>query len=127
MYRMSGHCGGIGMRLVLLVLTLVVVAGSIVFLLTGFQRTQTRAHRKALAIAEYGLQEAMMKLSTDPLWSGVSRVDYDDGWYSASVTRERRDDSLVIRVEATGHSGSATAQSSATAKLPSPPIDSLPR
>ncbi len=118
--RAAAQQGGIGMRMCILAATLLMLGLALVWILGKFQEDQKRDHRKAVAIAEYGLQNAMMQLSENPNWEGNVRTEYDGGWYTAHVSRRQHNDSLVLTVTTEGHSGRVASKKSYVVAIPRP-------
>jgi hypothetical protein len=101
--------GGVGVRVVLAVITLAVIG---VFIAVMFQHSGQRQeanHRKAVGISEYGLQAALQKLQESPLWAGgFARTPCDGGWYTVSLHRFVRNDSFFLSITAEGTMGAVS-------------------
>ena len=105
----SNH-GGMVIRSVMVLLSFTMVGSIIYVILQKHQHNQQIYHRKALAIAEYGLFQALQKVHTDPSWtSGFHRTTYNDGWYRVGIQPASRDDTLFLTVRSEGHMGSASS------------------
>ncbi len=110
--------GGVGFRVLLLIVSVVVIAAAIVFLLSTHQKNQERYSRKALEISEYGLMCVLETLGKKPSWTeGFTKIPYDDGWFSAKLLRHAKGDTLFCAVEATGHIGNVAKNSECLLKL----------
>jgi hypothetical protein len=115
-YRSS--VGGVGFRVLWIIVSVVVFGLAIVFLLSTHQNNQERYSRKALEISEYGLMCVLETLGKKPSWNeGFSKIPYEDGWFSASLVRHVKGDSLMCAVEATGHIGNVSNKSECLLKL----------
>jgi hypothetical protein len=115
----SQSSGGVGIRLVWIIVSLIVIAVAIVFLLNHHQANQQRYTRKATEISEYGLMCVLETLGKNPSWNeGFSKIPYEDGgWFSAKLTRQVINDTVFCAVEATGHIGNATKKSECLLQL----------
>jgi hypothetical protein len=102
--------GGVGRRVLVCAVSLLALAGAIVALLKTFESSKADDHRKAVALSEYGLQEAFTKLKESSYqWdAGIANESYDDGAFSVSVARESRGDTLYLKILSTGVMGSIT-------------------
>jgi hypothetical protein len=101
--------GGVAVRVILACVTLAVIGVLIAFMLRHSQEQQRENHRKAGRISEYGLQVALEKLSSQVSWSGgQEKVPYDGGWYTVSLRRFTRGDTLMLELKSEGHMGSAS-------------------
>jgi hypothetical protein len=102
----NGSGGGVAIRVILALLTLVAVGIVVVFLVRSTQQKQQVHHRKALQISEFGLLEALQKLQENPSWrAGFPRTGYSDGWYAVDLTVVEEGDNDTLVVKSTGHSG----------------------
>ena len=78
--------GGVGVRIVLIVASLAVVAAAISWFLISGQSDEAVLNRKASEICEYGLLQALAHLKENPSWTGeLPRTDYEGGWFSATA------------------------------------------
>jgi len=104
-----GQEGGVGLRIVLIVASLVIVAGAISWFLVSGQSDQAILNRKASEICEYGLLQALAHLKDNPSWTGdLPRTDYEDGWYAATAKPRKSGDTSFLDVESSGHIGSVS-------------------
>jgi|WetSurMetagenome_2_1015567.scaffolds.fasta_scaffold220049_1 hypothetical protein len=110
--------GGVGVRVLWIIVSVIVIALAIVFLLNTVQKDQQRDSRKATEISEYGLQCVLETLGKKPSWTeGFSKIPYEDGWFSATLKRRVKTDTLFCAVEVTGHMGNASRKSECLLKL----------
>jgi hypothetical protein len=101
--------GGVVIRVIFAVVTLLLIGGCIVFFLQNYQQQLKENHRKAGRISEYGLQTALERLSSDPSWkSGFEKITYDDGWYTVSLRHFNSKDTVLLDMTAEGHMGNAS-------------------
>ncbi len=110
--------GGLGLRIVMIVVSLAVVAAAIsVFLVRG-QSDQEVLNRKASEICEYGLLQTLAHLKEHPSWAGkLPRADYEGGWYTSSAKIRRSADTSYLDVESTGHIGSVSRKQGCMLRL----------
>jgi len=105
----AGDSGGIPFRILLVVLTLIIVGGSLYVLLESQKRKNKIDHRKATELSEYGLQlfmeQILEKLNTEGDIEGIQKTDYDDGWYRVTVETSRSDTALHLTILSEGGSG----------------------
>jgi hypothetical protein len=100
--------GGIALRILIALITLIIIAGVIVFTLSTDQEKQQLYHRKVVAISEYGLQEALQKLHDQPSWRGnIEKTSYDGGWYRVKIKRSVNADTLFLTISSESHLKSA--------------------
>jgi hypothetical protein len=98
--------GGVGIRVLWIVASLFVIAGAVLWLVNNQQKNEERFFRKALEISDYGLMAVMQKLGEMPSWVGdCPKTPYEDGWYTAKVSRYTGGDTVFLRVESVGHIG----------------------
>lgn len=101
--------GGIVIRILIAIATLLIIGGTIVYILSRGQERQQIYHRKAMAISEYGLQQALQRLHNEPSWSGaIGKTPYDGGWYKVELQREMNADTLFLTIASEGHLKSAS-------------------
>jgi Tfp pilus assembly protein PilX len=101
--------GGVILRIVMIVVTFLILTTSIVFYLQANQRNQEKQQRKALQIAESGLQAALEKLNQDASWcAGFSKTPCDNGWYLVRITKSAAGDTLLVNIAAEGRFGPVT-------------------
>jgi hypothetical protein len=104
--RQHNQLGGIALRVVLIFVTFVAVGGAIFWLLQSFQANQERHQRKALENCEFGLQQALEKLSANPGWTqGLGKTACEDGSFQVSVSGLGDGDTASLTVLAQGWSG----------------------
>ena len=100
--------GNIAIRILIVLITLLLIAGTIVFTLSQSKENQQIYHRKVMAISEYGLLMALEKLHEEPSWKGnIERTPYDGGWYKIKTMRAMNADTLFVTIECEGHLKSA--------------------
>ena len=106
---MRSSSGGVTVRVLLAGITLIVIGVLIAFMLQYYQEQQRENHRKAGRISEYGLQVTLEKLSAETSWNGsVEKVPYDGGWYTVTLRRFTRNDTLMLELKSEGHMKSAS-------------------
>jgi hypothetical protein len=104
--RFRKNCGGVALRMILILLNVVLITGAVAVFLNFQQKNQERNSRKALEISEYGLLRVMERLGEKPsLNSGFPKTPYDGGWYSARLIPGIKGDTLLMSVEVIGHIG----------------------
>ncbi|HMA65079.1 MAG: hypothetical protein ACM31E_10090 [Fibrobacterota bacterium] len=104
LYKVDNSRGGVAVQILLAVVTLGIIAGVMVFTLLKEREKQQVYHRKVIAIAEYGLMEALQKINGDPLWMGSGqKTDYDDGWYRIKVRPYTKSDTSFISIVSEAH------------------------
>jgi hypothetical protein len=107
-FRGFGQAGGIGLRIVLAVVTLVVLVAGVVLLVGTFQKKQQADIRHAEQISIDGLQEGLMRLQASPSWRGpVPKTAYENGWYQVTIKPVEHALHPQLTITAEGHSGSA--------------------
>ena len=96
--------GGVALRILIALITLIIIAGVIVITLSRDQEKQQVNHRKVVAICEYGLQNALQKLHDEPSWrGGIEKTSYDGGWYKVNIKRNVNADTLYLLITAESH------------------------
>ena len=99
--------GGVLLRVVVAGATLLLIAATVVIVLKGFRNREEINLRKAMAISEYGLFQAMQKLGEQPSWrDGFKKKEYEQGWYTVELVPENAGDTLFLSVVSKGYSGS---------------------
>jgi hypothetical protein len=110
--------GGVGIRILWIILSLCIIASAIAVLLVTQQKNQERYSRKATEISEYGLMCAMEALGKKPSWTeGFSKIPYEEGWYSATLARRQKGDTVFCVVEAVGRMGAVSKKSECLLQL----------
>jgi hypothetical protein len=100
----NGQEGSFALRVVLIVGTLVVVGGLVLWLVVLYPRALAADRRRAQQISEDGLIQALNTLQRQPSWrEGIPRTSHGEGWYEVSVTRGDSPQHLVVVSE--GQSG----------------------
>jgi hypothetical protein len=113
-----GSSGGVGVRILWIVLSLAVIAAAIGLLFGTQQKDQERYSRKAMEINEYGLMCVLETLDKKPSWTGgFSKIPYEGGWYSAKLARRQNGDTVFCAVETLGHMGGVSRRSECLLKL----------
>jgi hypothetical protein len=121
-----GSGGGVGIRILWILATLVVVAAAIFWFLDKGQENQEILNRKAVEIGEYGLLMALDRLKDSPSWcEGLPRTEYENGWYSVSVRRQEGKDTTILIVEAVGHAGQVARKQGCVLRLEAKNSDSV--
>jgi hypothetical protein len=101
--------GGVGIRMVLAVVTLAVIGVAIAVALKQVGQRQEANHRKAVRISEYGLQEALQKLQEQPSWrEGFNNISCDGGAYTVSLRRVVRNDTVFLAITSEGIMGAVS-------------------
>jgi len=96
--------GSAAIQVIMALLTLIVIAGGIIFVLSKDREKQQVYHRKVISISEYGLQDALQKLQSNPSWNGSpEKTACDDGWYKVKIRRNTKADTLILTVVSEGH------------------------
>ena len=96
--------GGVALRILIALITLIIIAGVIVITLSRDQEKQQLYHRKVVAISEYGLQNALQKLHDQPSWrGGIEKTSYDGGWYKVNIKRNVNADTLYLLITSESH------------------------
>jgi hypothetical protein len=114
----SGAEGGVGIRVLWIILSLAVIATAIGLLIGTQQKDQERYSRKALEISEYGLMCALETLDKKPSWTaGFSKMPYEGGWFSAKLSRRQMGDTVFCAIEAQGHMGEVSRKSECLLRL----------
>ncbi len=110
--------GGVGIRIVWIIISLCIIATAIVLLFHVHQNDEERNIRKAMEISEYGLLNVLELLGTKPSWTeGFSKTSYNGGWYSAKLTRREKGDTVLLYVETTGHIGTVSKKQECVLRL----------
>lgn len=110
--------GGVGIRILWIILSLCIIASAIAVLLGTQQKNQERYSRKATEISEYGLMCALETLGKKPSWTGgFTKMPYEGGWYSATLVRRKKSDTVFCVVEAIGHMGAVSKKSECLVEL----------
>ena len=105
---MSGQAGGIGMRILLAIGTLAVLAIGVVVVIGSFQKNQEADLRHAEQISIDGLQTALEKLQASPSWRGpIPRTESGDGWYQVTLSAAESSGPTSLTMTAEGHSKAA--------------------
>jgi hypothetical protein len=99
LYKVDNCRGGVAVQILLVVVTLGIIAGIMVATLLREREKQQVYHRKVIAIAEYGLMEALQKINENPSWTGSdNKTEYDDGWYRVKVRSYTKSDTSFISI-----------------------------
>ena len=99
--------GGIGLRITLAVVTLILLVGGVIWVVRTFQETQQTHLRRATQISEDGLLQALQNLQESPSWRGpIGRTECEDGWYQVTVSRDDSAGRERLLLTSDGHSGS---------------------
>ncbi|MBN1128473.1 MAG: hypothetical protein JXA71_05770 [Chitinispirillaceae bacterium] len=108
-YGRAGEHGGVAIRIIFVVATLLVIGAFIGFFLHNYQQQVKENHRKASRISEYGIQVALERLSAEPSWtSGFPKTTCDGGWYTVALRMSPKEDTAIIYITAEGHIGNAS-------------------
>jgi len=116
-----GVSGGVAWRLVLCAVSLLVLGGAIVALMSTFKERKAEDYRKALSKCDSGLQEAFIKLNASPPGEDPAgfegEPDEDGANFKVEFKRENRSDTLFLKVVSTGTSGSVKQVQEYTLRL----------
>ncbi|MCU0609871.1 MAG: hypothetical protein MUF22_08920 [Chitinispirillaceae bacterium] len=105
----SSQRGGVGVRVMWVMATLLVMSVLIWFVLEEYPQRQQENNRKAETISLYGMQTALEQLGADPEWDkGFEKVPYDAGWYSVSLHRTTDNGKVLLTIKSEGHKGSSS-------------------
>ena len=122
----SSERGGILLRVLIAVITLVIIGAAIFVVLHKYQQKQEVYHRKATAISEYGLLVALQKIQNEPSWSGdFGKTAYDDGWYRVETSQYLSSDTLFLTIKSFGHMNSVLDTRECKLRLQSSDGDSV--
>jgi len=114
------NSGGVALRVIICAVSLAILAGAIVSLMHTFQADKEDDHRRAVALAEYGLQKAFGELTISMDWAAGfadEHMDEEGGSFGVAVTREERDGTVYMKIVSTGTSGSVTQTRECTLRL----------
>lgn len=115
---MLNEYGGIVIRSIIVLLTLLIVGISIFGLLNNVGKKQQIYHRKALAVSEYGLMKAMQKVKTGMFeFVDVPKTECDEGWYSISFKKFEKKDTVFLLIISRGFFGSTSETRECTLRL----------
>jgi hypothetical protein len=110
--------GGVGLRIVLILASLVVVAGAISWFLVSGQSDEAVLNRKASEICEFGLLQALAHLKDNPSWTGkLPRSEYEGGWFTATAKARKSGDTSYLDVESAGRIGSVSRKQDCVLRL----------
>lgn len=107
--------GGIPFRILLILFTLLLVGGSLFFMLENQKKKNKIEHRKALELSDYGFQELGKKAfngetGIDPeKIEGIEKKEHEGGWYAVTVSTTRNDSILSVVIESEGGFGTQSA------------------
>lgn len=105
-FRHYSEHGGVGVRVLLAVFTLLIIGAAIAVMLKTVQQHQQTNHRKAEQICLFGMQTALEKVGTNPSWTGgFDKVPYDGGCYSVTLRRFKQIDTMMLELKSEGHMG----------------------
>lgn len=130
MFSVSSNRGGIGIRVIFVLITLVVVGICVYSLLEVQKESIRRNHRIAAELSDLGLQQALEAnaeiVQTDPRrFAPVPRTTAQNGWYEVAVTLAQVDSVMNISLLATGVSGSEKVVQTRMVRLTRRGSDSL--
>ncbi|MBD3420343.1 MAG: hypothetical protein GF398_09530 [Chitinivibrionales bacterium] len=104
--RKTGPAGGVTVRIIWIAATFLLVAFVLFALISRLQQRQQINHRKAIQIAEYGLQTALQQFYKDPQpHLQIGRTAHRDGWYTVTAQRSSKGDSTLMHFKSTGRVG----------------------
>ena len=104
--RNNSESGGIGLRVLFAIVTLLVIGAVIAIMLQTAHQRQQENSRKAEQISLFGLQTALEKVGAEPAWAaGFNKVPYDGGWYSVSLRRFKEADTMMLELKSEGRFG----------------------
>jgi len=105
---LQNNCGGAATLTIGTIVTLVVVAMLIFFVIRNAQKNEPIRRRKAVQISEYGLIQALEKIQQQPSWrDGFTKTAYLDGAYRVKVNQRDSSGTSILKVESIGVCGSA--------------------
>lgn len=114
----KGEKGGVGIRIIIIVATLAIVATAIFLFLNSRQKDQEMYNRKATEISDYGLQQVFEQLKNRPSWTGnIPQTEYEDGWFTAKAKRKKSTDASILEVESVGRIGSVSRKQECVLRL----------
>ncbi len=102
--------GGVPIRILFILVTFLLIGGSLFLMLENQKNKNKIAHRKAIELSDYGLQQMMMKISEqlndDPSQiQGINKTEFNEGWYTVAVSVTQESDILTFSIESEGHVG----------------------
>jgi uncharacterized protein YneF (UPF0154 family) len=110
--------GGVGIRILWIILSLIIIALAIGYFLGTQQKNQERYSRKAMEISEYGLMCVLETLEKKPSWTeGFAKIPSEGGWYSTKLSRRQKGDTTLCAIEAIGHIGGVSKRSECLLRL----------
>jgi len=115
-----GVYGGVALRLALCAVSLAVLGGAIIALMSTFKERKADDYRRALSKCDSGLQEAFTRLngpSSDVGDGFEGEPDEDGANFKVAFKRENRGDTSFLKVVSTGVSGSVTQVQEYTLRL----------
>ena len=117
--RFGNISGGVALRVIVCLVSLLGLWLAIVVFLNVFERDKTDNHRVAEQLSEYGLQVALGKLAESPDWSTeFTDEPYEDGGsFTVAFERDIRNGVKNITITSTGRSGSITRTTSRTVEF----------
>jgi hypothetical protein len=110
--------GGVGLRIVLILASLAIVAAAISWFLVSGQSDEAVLNRKASEICDYGFSQALAHLKENPSWIGeLPRADYEGGWFTAAAKARKSGGTSFLDIESVGHIGSVSRKQECVLRL----------
>ena len=107
--KATSETGGVILRIVIALMTLIVIGGAIYGVLYSRLQDQQTYHRKALEVSEYGLMLALEQLHNEPSWrAGFEKTPYDEGWYKVTVKEREENGKILLEITSLGTMRSST-------------------
>jgi len=122
MIRINADSGGISLRIILILITLILVGAGTYYILEKNNKKNMINHRKALECSDYGLQQIMI-LASDNIYKNplkicsIPKTKYGDGWYRVTVHSVRKEDIITITIISEGITDSQSASQEKTVIL----------
>lgn len=117
--------GGIVIRSIIVIITLIIVGAAIFGSLTSIGKNQQTFQRKALAVSEFGLMKALQRVKSGTVeFSDIPKTECDDGWYSVSFKKYEKNDSIFLLIISRGIVGATIETRECTLRLDN--LDSAP-
>jgi hypothetical protein len=112
--------GGVLIRSIIVVITLMIVGAAIFGSLTTIGKNQQTYQRKALAVSEYGLMKALQKVKSGLIdFADIPKTECDAGWYSVSFKKYEKNDTIFLLIISRGIVGATTETRECTLRLDS--------
>ncbi len=112
---LRGCNGGVPFRILMIIFTLLLVGGSLFFMLENQKKKNKIDHRKAIELSDYGFQELGKKTFNEEerinpeKIVGIEKKEHDGGWYAVTVSTSRSDTILSVLIESEGKFGTQSS------------------